>query len=181
MIKPFSEPLIIPWNGVYPVIASDAFVAPNATIIGNVEIGSEASIWFNTVLRGDVNFIRIGARTNIQDGTVIHVSSKEMNPTVIGANVMIGHMAMIHACTLEDTCFIGMSATITDGAVVQEGAMVAAGALVSPGKLVRAGQLWAGTPAKYIRDITPEETAGFRNQIQTYVNLGQKYGKVIEC
>lgn len=168
------SPIILPWKGVHPVMAQDAFVAPNATIIGDTQIESEASIWFNVVLRGDVNYIRVGARTNIQDGTVVHVSSKD-HPTLIGANVLIGHMAMIHACTLEDGCFIGMSATVMDGAVVEKGAMVAAGALIAPGKRVGAGQLWAGTPAKYMRDVTPAETASFPEQIQRYVDLGQAY------
>jgi len=168
------SPIILPWKDVHPVIAEDAFIAPNATVIGDTQIEAEASIWFNVVLRGDVNYIRVGARTNIQDGTVVHVSSKE-HPTLIGANVLIGHMAMIHACTLEDECFIGMSATVMDGAVVEKGAMVAAGALISPGKRVGAGQLWAGTPAKYVRDVTPAEAASFPEQIQRYVDLGQTY------
>lgn len=166
--------LILPYGDKTPVIAENAFVAPNATIIGDTEIGSEASIWFNVVLRGDVNFIRVGARTNIQDGTVVHVSSTD-HPTLIGRDVLIGHLAMIHACTLEDQCFVGMSATVMDGAVVEEGAMVAAGALVPPGKRVGAGQLWAGTPAKYVRDLTPAESESFPEQIQRYVDLGQKY------
>lgn len=174
MNTPQNSAIILPWKDVYPVIAPNAFVAPNATIIGDTQIESEASIWFNVVLRGDVNYIRVGARTNIQDGTVVHVSSAE-HPTLIGANVLIGHLAMIHACTLEDNCFVGMSATVMDGAVVEKGAMVAAGALIAPGKRVGAGQLWAGTPAKYIRDVTPEETASFPIQIQRYVDLGQAY------
>lgn len=167
-------PIILPFKGVLPTIADDAFVAPNATIIGDTEIGSKASIWYNVVLRGDVNYIRVGARTNIQDGTIVHVSSKD-HPTIIGADVLIGHLAMIHACTLEDGCFVGMSATVMDGAVVEAGAMVAAGALIAPGKRVGAGQLWAGTPAKFIRDVTDEEKASFPVQIQRYVDLGQTY------
>ena len=127
------RPIILPWNGVNPTIADDAFVAPNATIIGDTEIGPLSSIWFNVVLRGDVNHIRIGARTNIQDGTIVHVATNSY-PTLIGDNVLIGHMAVIHACNLEDGCFIGMAATVMDGAVIEAGAMVAAGALVSPGK-----------------------------------------------
>lgn len=174
-----NKPLLLPWNDVLPTVAPDAFVAPNATLIGDTHIESEASIWFNVVLRGDVNFIRVGARTNIQDGTVVHVSSNKAHPTVIGANVLIGHMAMIHACTLEDDCFVGMSATVMDGAVVEQGAMVAAGALIAPGKRVGAGQLWAGTPAKHVRDVTPEEAASFPVQIQRYVDLGHKYRQLI--
>lgn len=178
MSRVSSAPILLPWNDVSPVIAPDAFIAPNATIIGDTQVASEASIWFNVVLRGDVNYIRVGARTNIQDGTIVHVSSKE-HPTLIGADVLIGHLAMIHACTLEDGCFIGMSATVMDGAVVERGAMVAAGALIAPGKRVGAGQLWAGTPAKYVRDVTPEETATFPEQIQRYVDLGQKYRHLV--
>jgi len=173
-----AKPLIVPWNDVRPTIDRSAFIASNATVIGDTQIGAEASIWFNVVLRGDVNYIRVGARTNIQDGTVVHVSSKD-HPTLIGHDVLIGHMAMIHACTLEDHCFVGMSATVMDGAVVEQGAMVAAGALIAPGKRVGAGQLWAGTPAKYIRDVSVEEAASFPTQIQRYVDLGQKYKELL--
>lgn len=172
------SPIILPWKGVSPSIADDAFIAPNATIIGDTQISSKASIWFNVVLRGDVNYIRVGERTNIQDGTVVHVSSKE-HPTLIGDDVLIGHMAMIHACTLEDGCFVGMAATVMDGAVVGKGAMIAAGALVPPGKQVLAGQMWAGTPAKYIRDVKPEEAESFPEQIQRYVDLGQGYRELV--
>ena len=107
----------------------------------------------------------------------MHVSSKEL-PTLIGADVLIGHMAMIHACTLEDGCFIGMSSTVMDGAVVEKGAMIAAGALVTPGKRVGAGQLWAGTPARYVRDVKLEERNSFPEQIQRYVDLGQAYSTI---
>jgi carbonic anhydrase/acetyltransferase-like protein (isoleucine patch superfamily) len=172
--NPVQRPIILPWNGVNPTIADDAFVAPNATIIGDTEIGPLSSIWFNVVLRGDVNHIRIGARTNIQDGTIVHVATNSY-PTMIGDNVLIGHMAVIHACNLEDGCFIGMAATVMDGAVIEAGAMVAAGALVSPGKKVGASQLWAGTPAKYIRELKAEEIAAFPVQTQRYVDLGQRY------
>ncbi|MDG2319718.1 MAG: gamma carbonic anhydrase family protein [Rhodospirillaceae bacterium] len=158
-----------------PTIAKDAFVAPNATLVGAMTIGALSSVWFNVVLRGDVNFIRVGERTNIQDGTIVHVSSRKDHPTVIGSDVLIGHMAMIHACILEDGCFVGMSATVMDGAVIEAGAMVAAGALVPPGKKVGAGQLWAGTPAKYVRDLTDIEKSAFPQQIQRYVDLGQTY------
>lgn len=172
------SPIVLPWKGVDPVIAEDAFIAPNATIIGDTQIASKASIWFNVVLRGDVSYIRVGERTNIQDGAVVHVSSKEL-PTLIGADVLIGHMAIIHACTLEDGCFIGMSSTVMDGAVVEKGAMVAAGALVAPGKRVGAGQLWAGTPARYVRDVKLEERNSFPEQIQRYVDLGQAYSSLV--
>ena len=160
-----------------PTIAEDAFVASNATIIGDTQIGSLSSIWFNVVLRGDVNYIRIGERTNIQDGTTVHVAT-DSYPTLIGNEVLIGHMAVIHACTLEDGCFVGMSATVMDGALVEKGAMVAAGALVPPGKRVGADQLWAGTPAKFRRDLTELEKAQLVDQIQHYVDLGQRYRSI---
>ena len=170
---------IVPWNGCFPVVAENAFVAPNATVIGDVKIGSESSIWFNTVVRGDVNFIRIGRKTNVQDGTVIHVSS-DGYPTIIGNEVLIGHMAVIHACTIEDKCFIGMSATVMDGAVIKEGAFVAAGALVTPGKTVLSGELWGGVPAKLIRLVRKEEADKFPEQIERYSILAEKYSDLFK-
>src|SRR5690606_27614238 len=123
---------------------------------GDVTVGAETGIWFGCVLRGDVDRIRIGARTNIQDGTVVHVSHRD-GPTVIGDEVTVGHLALLHACTLEDRSFVGMKACVMDGAVVESGAMVAAGALVTPGKRVPSGQLWAGSPARPMRDLTEAE------------------------
>ena len=133
-------PIILPWRGVSPQIASDAFIAPNAVIIGDVVIGPGVTVWFNCVLRGDVNHIRVGARTNIQDGTVVHVSYKT-HPTIIGEDVLIGHMATIHGCTLESKAFVGMRATVMDGVVVEREGMVAAGALVSPNKRIAQRQM----------------------------------------
>ncbi|MBF0562983.1 MAG: gamma carbonic anhydrase family protein [Alphaproteobacteria bacterium] len=152
--------ILLPWHGVMPQIAADAFIAPNATVIGDVIIGAEASIWFGTIVRGDVHEIRIGARTNIQDATVVHCTAGKFG-TYIGADITIGHGAILHACTLEDGCFIGMGATVMDGAVVESGAMIAAGALVTPGKRVKRGQLWAGSPAKCIRPVSDDERAFF--------------------
>lgn len=147
---------IYDYKGVMPTIAEDAFVAPSADIIGDVEIGSGSGIWFGCVVRGDVQSIRIGSRTNIQDGTIIHVT-RVTGPTTIGNGVTIGHQCLLHACTLEDSCFIGMGATVMDGVVVESGAMVAAGALVTPGKRVKSGEIWAGNPAKFFRELTQEE------------------------
>jgi len=171
-------PIILPWRGVSPIIASDAFIAPNAVIIGDVVIESGASIWFNCVVRGDVNHIRIGRRTNIQDGSVVHVSYKT-HPTIIGADVLIGHMATIHGCTLEDRAFIGMRATVMDGVVVEPEGMVAAGALVSPNKRVLSRQMWAGTPAKYMRDVKPEELESHTSAVDRYVTLGAAYTRLL--
>ena len=135
--------LILPYRGRLPAISPDAFIAPNAVVIGDVVIGPETGVWFGCVVRGDMNEIRIGARTNIQDGTVIHVDSQTYG-AFIGSDVTIGHMCLIHACTLEDGSFVGMHATVMDGAVVERGAMVAAGAVVTPEKRVPSGQLWGG-------------------------------------
>ncbi len=166
--------IILSYRGVSPRIAESAFIAPMATVIGDVEIGEDSNIWFGCVIRGDVNEIRIGARTNIQDGTVVHVS-REKYGTYIGSDITIGHMALIHACTLEDGCFIGMRATIMDGCVVSSGAMVAAGALITSGKLVAAGQLWAGAPAKRVRDLSEADSASIAATTAHYVRLAREY------
>ena len=166
--------MILPYKGVLPTIHATAFIAPSAVVIGDTEIGEDSGIWFGCVVRGDVNVIRIGKRTNIQDGTIIHVASRGQG-TFIGDDITIGHMAVLHACTLEDRCFIGMKACVMDGAYVESDAMVAAGALVTPGKRVRRGQLWAGNPARYLRDLTPEEIAFFPESARHYVGLGSTY------
>lgn len=155
---------LIPFNGVMPRIHPDAFIAPNAVIIGDVEIGAHSSIWYGCILRGDVNFIRIGAGTNIQDGTVIHVASPYLYsgcPTIIGDDVTVGHMALIHAATLQDGAFVGMKACVMDGAVVSTGAVLAAGGLLTPNKIIPGGELWGGNPARKIRDLSPDEIARF--------------------
>jgi len=167
-------PLIIPFAGKLPQIAPDAFIADNATLIGDVTIGSGASIWFGCVLRGDTNYIRVGARTNIQDGTVVHVA-REGRGTEIGDGVMIGHMAMIHACTIHSGAMIGMTACIMDDAVVETGAMVAAGAFISPKKIVGAGEVWAGRPAKFWRMMSDLDKHYFRSGVDHYFELGREY------
>ena len=175
-----SGPLIIPWQGIMPKIAKDAFIAPNATIIGDVVIGSKSSIWFNCVLRGDVNAIRVGERTNIQDGTIIHVDSgteanKAGYSTFIGDDILIGHNAMIHGSTIESGGFVGMCSTLLDGVHVESESMVAAGALVGPGKRVLRHQLWGGVPAKYLRDMKPEEINYAPDGVAHYVRLAEGY------
>lgn len=170
------KPIILPFKNVYPKISDKAFIAPGATIIGDVEIGDYSSVWPGVVIRGDVNFIRIGQRTNIQDGTVIHVTRHSIagegdnGATIIGDNITIGHNAMLHGCVLEDACFVGMSSTIIDGAVVETGGMVAAGAVVTPNKIVASGELWAGNPAKKMRDMRDPEKAFIMKSAQNYVN-----------
>jgi carbonic anhydrase/acetyltransferase-like protein (isoleucine patch superfamily) len=171
--------LIIPFKGMRPRIAADAFIAPTATVIGDVEIGSGASIWFGCVLRGDVNPIRVGRNTNLQDGTIVHVNGERENrpgmPTHIGNGVVVGHAALIHACTLEDGAFVGMRATVMDLAVVEGGAMVAGGAVVTPGKTVKAGELWAGYPARLMRKLTEAELADIPYLAEHYRKLGAHY------
>jgi carbonic anhydrase/acetyltransferase-like protein (isoleucine patch superfamily) len=172
------HPIILPWNDVLPVIDETAFVAPNSVVIGDVVIGAESSLWFNVTVRGDVHEIRIGARSNIQDGSVVHVTRDRFG-TYIGDDVLVGHMATIHGCELQDGSFVGMGATVMDGAVVEGGAMVAAGALVSPGKVVRKGQLWAGTPARYIRDLKPEELESLPKGTAHYVRMAAQYRRML--
>ncbi len=169
--------VILPYKGTVPRVAADAFVAETAVLIGDVEIGSETSVWFGCILRGDLNSIRVGARTNIQDGTIVHVDSREFRAT-IGDDVTIGHNAVIHACTLENGAFVGIGATVLDGAVVESAAMVAAGALVTPGKRVPSGELWAGSPARKLRDFPAEEAAAFADIARRYVLLARDYRTV---
>lgn len=168
------KPLIRTYNGAKPKIAEDAFIAENAVVIGDVEIGEQSSIWYGVVLRGDVERIRIGKRSNVQDGTVVHVTADKFG-THIGDDVLIGHNAVIHGCTLEDGAFVGMGAIVLDGAVVEGGAMVAAGALVTPGKRVKSGELWGGNPAKKMRDLTPEQIKGLKMGTDHYVEVAKTY------
>lgn len=165
---------ILPYKGVVPTIAPAAFVAPNAAVIGDVVIGAGTGVWFGCTIRGDVHEIRIGENTNIQDGTTVHVSRGKFG-CYIGSNITIGHNAVIHACRLEDGCFVGMSATIMDGAVVESQAMVAAGALVTPGKRVKRGELWAGSPARFLRQLTQEELDFFPVSAAHYADLAREY------
>jgi carbonic anhydrase/acetyltransferase-like protein (isoleucine patch superfamily) len=167
--------VLLPFRNHLPVIAPDAFVAANATLIGQVEIGTRANIWFGCVLRGDLASIRVGALTNVQDGTVVHVSSVANGATWIGERVTIGHMALIHACRLEDRCFVGMKACVMDGAVVETGAWIAAGAVVTPGKRVKSGELWAGTPARLLRAVTAEEAQYIETLPERYAELAEQY------
>ena len=166
--------LIYPYRGVLPRIAADAFIAPNAAVIGDVEIGGQANVWFGCTIRGDEAAIRIGARTNIQDGCVVHVHSKKQG-TYIGADVTVGHMALIHACTIGDGAFVGMGAIILDESVIESGGMLAAGALLTPKKRIPGGELWAGRPARFARRLTPEEIAGMPETVENYRARGQMY------
>ena len=149
---------VLPFRDAWPRIDPKAWIAPGAIIVGDVEIGAGSSVWYNCVLRGDVERIRIGSGTNLQDGTVVHVTTGRFG-AYVGDDVLIGHLAMIHGCTIQDRAFVGMSATILDNAVVESEAMVAAGSLVPPGKVIPSRQLWAGSPAKFMRDLSDEDVA----------------------
>ena len=177
---------MLSFGGRSPRVDSTAFIAPGAQLIGDVEIGAEASIWYNCVLRGDVNRIRVGARTNIQDGSVIHVDSpkpgaEEGHPTIIGSDVLIGHLAMVHGCILRDRAFVGLGSIVMDGCEIESDAMLAAGAMLTPGKRVPSGQLWAGRPAKYVRDLTPQELAGQQAGVAHYVALARAHAEALKA
>uniref|UniRef100_A0A7S1XG36 Gamma carbonic anhydrase n=1 Tax=Compsopogon caeruleus TaxID=31354 RepID=A0A7S1XG36_9RHOD len=157
-----------------PRLVGSVFVAPSASVIGDVEIGAESSVWYGTVLRGDVNAISIGERTNIQDRAVVHVSQHGLSapaPTVIGSRVTIGHGAIIHAATIEDEALVGMGSVLLDGCVVRRHSLIAAGSLVSPGTEIPSGELWAGSPAKMMRKLTDDEIQGIINSAVKYAEL----------
>ena len=176
---------LIPFGGKSPRVDADAFVAPGARLIGDVEIGPGASVWYNCVLRGDMNLISVGARSNIQDGTVIHVDPPRPGgpeqgcPCLIGEEVLIGHMAMVHGCTLEPHAFVGLGAIVMDGCVIESDAMLAAGAMLTQGKRIPSGQLWAGRPAKYVRDLSEADIAGMRMGVAHYVALAKRHAAAI--
>jgi len=165
---------ILSFRGQTPRISDRAFVAHTAVVIGDVEIGAGSGVWYHCVVRGDMNEIRIGENVNIQDGTIVHVDSRTYG-TYIHNNVTIGHMALIHACVLEEGSMIGMRATIMDGAVVEKGALVAAGALVAPGKRVSAGEVWAGTPARRLRQVGNRDQDMLDYIWPTYRDLAAEY------
>lgn len=152
-------PVILPVNGISPEIPEDCFVAPNATVVGDVKMGKECSIWFNAVVRGDVNSIQMGNRVNVQDGACIHCTYKKTK-TIIGNNVSIGHNAIVHGCKVEDNVLIGMGAIVMDDATIGQNSIIAAGAVVLEGTEVPPGTIFAGVPAKKIKDISPELLQG---------------------
>jgi len=157
-----------------PDYPDSAFVAPSADIIGDVSIGQESSIWFNVTIRGDVNWIKIGERSNIQDNTCIHVRN-QTGPTEIGDEVTIGHNAMIHGCTIHDRVLIGIHATVLDKAVIESDVIVAAGSLVPPGKLLESGYLYMGSPVKQKRRLSDEEIASIKEHSNNYVKYARAY------
>ena len=173
-MDPRLRPHLLPYRDQTPRVAADAFIAPGVTLIGDVEVGSQASVWFGCVVRGDVCHVRLGARSNLQDGCIIHVSRAGL-ATRVGVDVTIGHGCIVHACTLEDRAFVGMGSVILDGARIESEGMLGAGALLAPGKVVRARELWLGRPARYVRDLTAEEIAANAERTVHYVELAAEY------
>lgn len=157
-----------------PRVAESAYVAPNATLVGAVEIGARASIWLGAVLRGDVQAIHVGAGSNIQDLCVLHASTGGA-PCLVGSDCTVGHAAVLHSCTLEDGAFVGFGARVLDGARVCGGGVLAAGAVLTPGKTVGPGELWAGNPARLLRTLAAEEQARYREVAARYVELAARY------
>lgn len=162
---------ILPVNGVYPEFPDDCFIAPNATIVGQVTMGHRCSVWFNAVIRGDVHYIKIGDQVNIQDGAVIHATYQK-SPTNIGNNVSIGHNAIVHGCTIKDNVLVGMGSIIMDDCVVESGSIIAAGAVLTKNTHVPAGSIFAGMPAKKIKEVSPELSKG---EIDRIANNYVKY------
>ena len=166
--------MLFKYKKIKPKISKNVFVAPGSYVIGDVKIGSKSNIWFNTVIRGDVEKIEIGSNTNIQDLTMVHCTTNGYG-TKIGSNVTIGHNCVIHDCKIEDNSLIGMSSTILDGAVVKKSSMLAAGSLLTQGKIIPTGELWAGKPAKFLRKLTNKEKNFIKKSADRYYALSQEY------
>lgn len=162
------------YRGTSPRVAPGVFLAPGARVAGDVELGRDVSFWFHTAARGDVNVIRIGERTNIQDGSILHVTHERF-PLTIGAGVVVGHAAVVHGCTVEDGALIGIGARVLDGAVIEAGAKIGAGAVVAPGHRIPAGHLALGIPARVVRPLREEERLEITEIVERYVGLKEEY------
>jgi carbonic anhydrase/acetyltransferase-like protein (isoleucine patch superfamily) len=167
-------PAILSYDGKAPRLAASVFLADGSVVSGDVEIGEHSSLWFGTVVRGDVNQVRIGARTNLQDQVVVHVTAGT-HPTTLGDDVSVGHRAVLHGCTVNDRSLVGIGSIVMDGAVVGPDAMVGAGALVPPRMIVPPGKLVLGSPARVVRDLTPAELASMLDRAARYVGYAAKY------
>ena len=165
---------IYPFNSVTPTIADTVYIAGSATIIGDVHIGEESSVWYGSIIRGDVNYIRIGSRTNIQDATVIHVTT-DTHPTILEDEITVGHRVTLHGCHVESTCLIGIGAILLDGVRVGRESLVAAGSLLTPNTIIPPRSLVMGSPAKVKRALTDEEIQGLYRSGQNYVRLSREY------
>lgn len=166
--------MITDFDNQQPRIPATAFVAPGVDVIGDVTLGEQVSVWFGCVVRGDIHYIRIGRRTNIQDNCTVHVTEHDY-PTVVGDEVTVGHNVILHGCTIGDRCLIGMGAVVMDGVEVGEGSLIAAGAVVIPGTKVEPGSLYAGIPAKFRRPVSDEERQLIIDRAEEYVQLAGKY------
>jgi carbonic anhydrase/acetyltransferase-like protein (isoleucine patch superfamily) len=172
---------ILPVHHKFPEMGEDCFVAPNATIVGDVVMGKGCSIWFNAVIRGDVNYIKMGNKVNVQDGAVIHCTYQR-NPTNIGDNVSIGHNAIVHGCTVHDNVLIGMGAIVMDRCVVNSNSIIAAGAVVLEGTVVEPGSIYAGVPAKKVKDISEDKISGEIDRIaNNYTKYASWFGNYNEA
>ena len=169
--------MIKPFNNINPAIHETAYIADDAIVIGDVEIGENASVWFGSILRGDVNFIRIGAGTNIQDGSVIHVSSKD-HPTILEHEITVGHRVTLHGCYIETGCLIGIGSIILDGARIGKNSLVAAGSLVTPNTQIPPGSMVMGSPAKVKRALTDDEIVKIGQNVRNYIELSAIYKKL---
>lgn len=171
--------MILKHKGFTPQLAPSVFLAPSACVIGDVQIGEESSLWFNVVVRGDVNFIRIGERTNIQDGSIIHVT-RETHPTLVGNDVSVGHSVTLHGCTVHDKCLIGIGAVILDGAEIGASSLVAAGTLVAPGTKIPPQSLVMGRPGQVKRELTKEECRNIFSISERYIEYQEDYRTQVE-
>jgi carbonic anhydrase/acetyltransferase-like protein (isoleucine patch superfamily) len=165
---------VLTFNSKKPKISQDCFLAPSSTVIGDVEIGSCSSIWFGTILRGDVMQIRIGSETNIQDNSVIHVTTNK-NPTLVGNEVTVGHSVTLHGCTVKDHVLVGIGSIVMDQSEIEEWSILAAGSVVKPGTKIPSGKMWGGLPAKEIRDINEGEKRWIEDLARNYVKLSRQY------
>lgn len=165
---------VLPYRGTEPKLGERVFLAPTACLIGDIVVGHDSSFWFNVTARGDVNYIRVGDRTNIQDGSVLHVTSKKF-PLIIGSGVTGGHSVVLHGCEIMDDCLIGIGARVLDGAVIEKESIVGAGAVVSPGTLIPSGHLALGVPAKVLRPLKEEEFELIRRTTEHYIKLKDEY------
>ena len=163
-----------PFQGKWPSVDDSAYIFHGAQVVGDVTIGAHSSVWHNCVLRGDVNHIEIGTRSNIQDGTVVHVSTHTY-PTIIGNDVLVAHMAMLHGCTLKDNAFVGMGCIVMDNVTIEPDGMLAAGAMLTPGKTVGKAELWVGRPAKFLRYLTDEELEKNRSMAEHYRKIAEQH------
>ena len=166
--------MLIPYHNHHPLIDPTALIVPTATVIGDVVLGAESSLWFQVVVRGDVNHIRIGDRTNIQDGTVVHVTNRT-HPTIIGNEVTVGHNVTLHGCTIGDRCLIGIGAIVLDGAIIEPDCMIGAGAIVTPGTVIPSGSLVIGGPAQVKRTLTDKEIAFLKQSATNYIEYKKSY------